>query len=70
MQIWEYLVQVHTCDGKTKEAFWLGEEHDTRSVPERLEEFGREGWELVNVTSINKVGFTQAMSYYFKRPRE
>ena len=70
MQIWEYRVLVHTSDGKTKEAFWMGNRHDTPSVPEKLEEFGNEGWELVNVTSINKVGFTQAMSYYFERPIE
>jgi hypothetical protein len=42
-----------------------------KTVRDRLDEFGREGWELVGVLSVTGVkGQTKEFQYYFRRPKE
>jgi hypothetical protein len=70
MQKWKYLTLVHVADMKNNKAYWFGNEEDTRSAQEILEQLGEEGWELVSVTSVSMRGNTQGLNYYFKRPVE
>ena len=57
---WQYLVVIQTSDGFTGKDLKLPA--GTKSVPDMLNHFGKDGWELVTVTSGAETRF------YFKRP--
>ena len=72
MQCWQYKTLTYAWDDErqdlaradTKE---LPEDPDT--VDKRLNELGREGWELVSIEKISDVSHI-AISFYLKRPIE
>ena len=50
-------------------AFWVGSRLDHASFHGKLNEYGRDGWELVNVFDLNRrEGATYEVIAVFKRP--
>ena len=70
MQKWEY----ETLSLIWASADWVWDDNiraSEKTVRDRLDRFGREGWELVGVLSVTgEKGQTKEFQYYFKRPKE
>ena len=66
MQKWEYQTLQLVMNDK-ENMVWYDAVEDNRSVSERLNEFGANGWELVGVDSRSLSGITISTVYYFKR---
>jgi hypothetical protein len=67
MQKWEYTTLQLVMNDK-ENMVWQDAVEDNRSVSERLNEFGANGWELVGVDSRSLSGITISTVYYLKRP--
>lgn len=67
MQKWEYLVLLHTWDVELQEYYWGTDPKDNMAIQDRLDELGKEGWELVAVRTL---GMSASAFYHFKRPLE
>jgi uncharacterized protein DUF4177 len=69
MQKWEYTTLSNTVLDKLK---WKwddnGKTTKEQSVNSRLDEMGRQGWELVNISTYQSNGYTSMYYFYFKRP--
>ena len=63
MTSWEYKVF------KTEKSFWSGK--DKSDIEKILNDFGRDGWELVSVAPISAMsaGTTNELQFFFKRKR-
>lgn len=62
---WEYKTYVLDAD----KSFWGGK-FDSSSLDNVLNQFGSEGWELVNTVASNKAyGETRAVIFLFKRAK-
>jgi len=59
MDKWEYLV--FSRHG----GMWTDQKNDPRSPQEKINDFGKDGWELVSVLYD-----TSSYNFYMKRPRE
>ena len=57
---WQYLVVIQTGDGFTGKNLKLPD--SVKSVPDMLNHFGKDNWELVTVTTGTET------RYFFKRP--
>ena len=66
MQKWEYQTLQLVMNDK-ENMVWQDAVEDNRSVSERLNEFGANGWELVGVDSRSLSGITISTVYYLKR---
>lgn len=65
MSNWEY----HVIKLKTESGFFSGTEFDSDSLAEKLNEMGRQGWELVSIFGIEKVdGGSKYINAVLKRP--
>ncbi|MDL2292526.1 DUF4177 domain-containing protein [Acholeplasma sp. OttesenSCG-928-E16] len=63
--MWEYLSVVI----KSKTSFWGGK-FNNQEVNDELNDYGKKGWELVNVVAINKgSGSTEGLLAFFKRAK-
>jgi len=71
MQKWEYITISQGIHKTTGAWYWIGSDNDSdvRSELERLNELGKEGWELVNVVTSTISGRIE-IDFYFKRPME
>ncbi|HLO16321.1 MAG TPA: hypothetical protein VK206_15925 [Anaerolineales bacterium] len=67
MQKWEYYHLSSDFNPTTK--IWLWNDGKTGTQADRLEEFGRNGWELVSVAVYPDPTYPSIM-LYFKRPIE
>lgn len=72
MQKWEYRRLCYSWDDERQDLIWadtkeIGVDGDT--VDERLNELGREGWELISVEKISDLSHV-VVSFYLKRPLE
>ena len=67
MQHWEYWVLQLVMNEK-ENLVWLDAPEDGRSMADRLNELGAEGWELVSVETNSLSGVTIRTIYYLKRP--
>ena len=45
-----------------------GAKLDSEAFHKKLNEYGADGWELVNVFSLSRVGTTEQITAVFKRP--
>jgi hypothetical protein len=59
---WQYLVVIQAGEGFTGKNLKLPDK--VKSVPDMLNHYGQEGWELVAVTAGNETRF------FFKRPEK
>jgi hypothetical protein len=69
MQKWEYMTLQLVMNDK-ENLVWYDAAEDNRTISERLNEFGAEGWELVGVDSRSLSGITIKTVFYLKRPAE
>jgi hypothetical protein len=69
MQKWEYRT-LQLAMNEKENLIWFDAQEDTRTVSERLNELGEEGWELVSVDTRNLSGVTIGTVYYLKRLKE
>jgi hypothetical protein len=69
MQKWEYKT-LQLAMNEKENLIWFDAEDDQRSVKDRLNELGEEGWELVSVDTRSLSGVTIGTVYYLKRPVE
>ena len=72
MQYWQYKTITYAWDDERQDLTWV----DTKEVPvnpemvdKRLNELGREGWELISIEKLSDVSHI-AVSFYLKRPIE
>jgi uncharacterized protein DUF4177 len=70
MQKWEYLMLAERLGGGKFKWDDTGKASSDQSVQSRLDEMGRQGWELVHVCSYMSMGSTHSYEFYFKRPLE
>jgi hypothetical protein len=63
MTSWEYKVF------KTEKSFWSGK--DKSDISSILDDFGRDGWELVSVVPLSAMGAgtTTELQFFFKKKR-
>ncbi len=65
------------AEASAQEAAWehlamnvpVGERFATPETAKKINELGREGWQLVDVETMAKDGSTTQMVYFFKRPK-
>lgn len=69
MQNWEYMV-LQLAMNEKENLVWLDAPEDGRSMADRLNELGTQGWELVSVDTNSLSGVTIRTIYYLKRPVE
>ncbi|HEX5838259.1 MAG TPA: hypothetical protein VFY26_10555 [Anaerolineales bacterium] len=69
MQNWEYMVLQLVMNEK-ENLVWLDAPEDSRSIADRLNALGTQGWELVSVDTNSLSGVTIRTIYYLKRPGE
>ena len=69
MQKWEYMTLQLVMNDKDN-LVWYDAAEDNRNIPDRLNEYGAEGWELVGVDSRSLSGITIKTVFYLKRPTE
>jgi len=72
MQKWDYKLLQLNWDEETTTFTWTDtkENAENRRISVRLAELGQDGWELLNVQSINYDGTTKFINYFLKRPVE
>ncbi len=75
MQQWEYLVLSESLqEGVGDKTWWewtdTGKTITEQPLKSRLDEVGKQGWELVSVSNSDRDGFTTFVGYYFKRAVE
>ena len=65
---WDYLTVIADINPTVFDANGKGKHGlDAKVVNKMLAQFGSEGWELVNTTSINAGGTTTQVSFIFKK---
>lgn len=69
MQNWEYMVLQLVMNDK-ENLVWLDAPEDGRSIADRLNDLGTQGWELVSADTNSLSGVTIRTIYYLKRPVE
>ena len=72
MQKWEYRRLCYGWDEERKDLVWADTKErtvDADTVDQRLNELGREGWELISVEKISDISHV-AVNFYLKRPIE
>ena len=69
MQHWEYWVLQLVMNEK-ENLVWLDAPEDGRSIADRLNDLGTQGWELVSADTNSLSGVTIRTIYYLKRPVE
>lgn len=74
MTKWEYKIinvrsENYRMDPSARSGVWPPPGHGDNTTAQYLNELGREGWELVSITSVNfKTGATDNIGMIFKRP--
>ncbi len=71
MQKWEYVTISYDWDEEAGKFYWqdTGEYvDDIESTKKRLDALGQDGWELVSVVSLPRLGEAEVIAYYLKRP--
>jgi len=72
VQKWEYRRLCYGWDDKRQDLVWMDTKEravDGDTVDERLNELGREGWELISVEKMSDLSHV-VVSFYLKRPLE
>ena len=72
IQQWEYRRLCYGWDDERRDLVWEDTKKgdvDGDTLDKRLNELGREGWELVSVEKISDVSHV-VVNFYFKRPME
>jgi hypothetical protein len=72
MQQWEYMILSETLQEGVDKTWWewtdTGKTIAEQPLKNRLDESGKQGWELVSVSNSQRDGYTTFVAYYFKRP--
>lgn len=72
MHHWQYKILSYTWDEEKHDLVWADTKEmavSAETVDQRLNELGREGWELVSIEKISDLSHI-AVSFYLKRPMD
>ena len=72
MHNWQYRVLTYRWDEERQDLVWTDRNDmvvNEETVDKRLNELGREGWELVSIEKISDLSHI-AVAFYLKRPLE